>query len=78
MAKPKFSASKKFQGEYKTTLISFAKYHLIMFAIAKNMEMIKEEQNQISLILFFYKNIQKRAHSCGLFFVHSSKINLSI
>jgi hypothetical protein len=29
--------------EYRTTIINFDKYHIIMFAIAKIMEMVKEE-----------------------------------
>ena len=43
---------KEIDEEYKTTLINFAKYHLIMFAMAKIMEMTKEEQNQVALYLF--------------------------
>ncbi len=43
--------------EYRTTLINFAKYHLIMFAMAKIMEMTKEEQNQVAFYLF--NNIKK-------------------
>lgn len=43
---------KDIDEEYRTTLINFAKYHLIMFAMAKIMEMVKEEQNQIALYLF--------------------------
>ena len=43
---------KEINEEYKTTLINFAKYHLIMFAIAKIMEMTKEEQNQVAMYLF--------------------------
>ncbi len=43
---------KEIDEEYRTTLINFAKYHLIMFAMAKIMEMTKEEQNQIALFLF--------------------------
>ena len=43
---------KEVDEEYRTTLINFAKYHLIMFAMAKIMEMAKEEQNQIALYLF--------------------------
>ena len=43
---------KEIDIEYRTTLINFAKYHLIMFAMAKLMEMTKEEQNQIALFLF--------------------------
>lgn len=38
--------------EYKTTLINFANYLLIMFAMAKIMEMNSEEQNQVALYLF--------------------------
>ena len=43
---------KEIDDEYRTTLINFAKYHLIMFAMAKIMEMTQEEQNQIALYLF--------------------------
>ncbi len=43
---------KEIDEEYRTTLINFAKYHLIMFAMAKIMEMTKEEQNQVALYLF--------------------------
>ena len=43
---------KEIDDEYKTTLINFAKYHLIMFAMAKIMEMTKEQQNQVALYLF--------------------------
>ena len=49
----KFDAMlKEVDEEYRTTLINFAKYHLIMFAMAKIMEMAKEGQNQIALYLF--------------------------
>ena len=47
-----YSMLKEIDEEYRTTLINFAKYHLIMFAMAKIMEMAKEEQNQIALYLF--------------------------
>ena len=43
---------KEIDDEYRTTLMNFAKYHLIMFAMAKIMEMTKEEQNQVALYLF--------------------------
>ena len=43
---------KEIDEEYRTTLINFAKYHLIMFAMAKIMEMTNEEQNQVALFLF--------------------------
>ena len=42
---------KEIDEEYRTTLINFAKYHLIMFAMAKIMEMPKENQNQVALHL---------------------------
>ncbi len=42
---------KEIDEEYRTTLINFAKYHLIMFAMAKIMEMAKEEQNQVAMFL---------------------------
>ena len=46
------SLLKEIDIEYRTTLVNFAKYHLIMFAMAKIMEMEKEEQNQVTLYLF--------------------------
>ena len=52
------SMLKEIDKEYRTTLINFAKYHLIMFAMAKIMEMTKEEQNQVALYLF--NNIKLR------------------
>ena len=55
--KPKMYAKfdkmlKEVDEEYRITLINFAKYHLIMFAMAKIMEMTKEEQNQVALYMF--------------------------
>ncbi len=38
--------------EYRTTLINFWKYKLVMFAMAKLMEMKTAEQNKVSLYLF--------------------------
>lgn len=38
--------------EYRTTLINFAKYKLVMFAMAKLMEMETPEQNKVALYLF--------------------------
>lgn len=43
---------KEIDEEYRTTLINFAKYHLIVFAMAKIMEMTKEEQSRVSLYSF--------------------------
>ena len=39
------SMLKEIDEEYKTTLVNFAKYPLIMFAMAKIMEMETTEQN---------------------------------
>ena len=38
--------------EYRTTLINFGKYKLVMFAMAKLMEMETAEQNRVALYLF--------------------------
>ena len=43
---------KEVDEEYRTTLINFAKYKLVMFAMAKLMEMESTEQNKIALYLF--------------------------
>lgn len=43
---------KDIDEEYRTTLIDFSKYKLIMFAMAKLMEMEITEQNKVSLYLF--------------------------
>ena len=43
---------KEVDEEYRTTLINFAKYKLVMFAMAKLMEMETTEQNKVSLYLF--------------------------
>lgn len=40
-----YSMLKEIDEEYRTTLINFAKYHFIMFAMAKIMEMEITEQN---------------------------------
>lgn len=51
----KFDAMlKKVDEEYRTTLINFAKYKLVMFAMAKLMEMESIEQNQVALYLYNY------------------------
>ena len=41
---------KEIDEEYRTTLINFAKYKLVMFAMAKLMEIT--EQNKVALYLF--------------------------
>ena len=43
---------KELDEEYRITIINFNKYPTITFAMAKIMEMSKEEQNQVSLYLF--------------------------
>ena len=49
----KFDAMlKEVDEEYRTTLINFAKYELVMFAMAKLMEMETTEQNKVELYLF--------------------------
>lgn len=40
--------------EYRTTLINFAKYKLVMLTMAKIMEMEQVERNKIALFLFNY------------------------
>ena len=49
----KFDAMlKEVDEEYRTTLINFAKYELVMFAMAKLMKMETTEQNKVALYLF--------------------------
>lgn len=43
---------KDIDEEYRITLINFAKYKLVMFAMAKLMEMETTEQNKVALYLF--------------------------
>ena len=43
---------KDIDEEYRTTLINFAKYKLVMFAMAKFMEMEITERNKVALYLF--------------------------
>ncbi len=59
MAKLKSFTPKKFDTmlkdideEYRTTLINFAKYKLVMFAIGKLMKMEITKQNKVALYLF--------------------------
>ena len=47
---------KEVDEEYRTTLINFAKYKLVMFAMAKLMEMESTEQNKVALYLFNFLN----------------------
>ena len=43
---------KEVDEEYRTTITNFAKYKLVMFAMAKLMEMETTEQNKVALYLF--------------------------
>ena len=43
---------KAIDEEYRTTLINFVKYKLVMFAMNKLMEMDTTEQNKITLYLY--------------------------
>jgi len=43
---------KDIDEEYKTTLINFRKYKIVMFAMTKLMEMETIEQNKVALYLF--------------------------
>jgi len=43
---------KELDDEYKTTIVNFSKYKLVMYTMAKIMELEVEEQNKIALILF--------------------------
>ena len=43
---------KEIDDEYRTTLINLGKYKLVMFTMAKLMEMEITEQNRVALYLF--------------------------
>lgn len=43
---------KEVDEEYRTTLINFAKYKLVMFTMAKVMEMQEVERNKVAIYLF--------------------------
>ena len=43
---------KEVDKEYKTTLINFVKYKLVMFTMAKIMEMERTERNKVALYLY--------------------------
>ena len=42
--------------EYRTTLINFRKYNIVMFAMAKLIEMDTTEQNKVALYLLYELN----------------------
>ena len=43
---------KEVDEEYRTTLINFVKYKLVMFTMAKIMEMERTERNKVALYLY--------------------------
>ena len=43
---------KEIDEEYRTTIINFAKYKIVMFTMAKIMELEQAERNKIVLYLF--------------------------
>lgn len=53
---------KEIDEEYRTTLINFAKYKLVMFTIAKVMEMKQNERNKI--VLYLFNNIKIVNYHC--------------
>lgn len=55
---------KDIDEEYITTLINFGKYKLVMFAMAKLMEMETTEQNKVALYLFNTINQKTIEKSC--------------
>ena len=52
---------KSIDEEYRTTIINFGKYKLVMFAMAKLMEMKTTEQNKVVLYLCNSINFRKKA-----------------
>ena len=50
---------KDIDEEYRTILINFGKYKLVMFAMAKFMEMETTDQNKVALYLFNNINLEK-------------------
>ena len=53
------SMLKDIDEEYRTTLINFGKYKLVMLAMAKLIEMEVTEQNKVTLYLFNTINLKK-------------------
>ena len=53
---------KEINFEYRTTAVNFANYPLIMFAMAKLMEMDYTEQNQVALYPFNSTNYKVKKY----------------
>ena len=43
---------KELDEEYKTTIVNFSKYKLVMYTMAKITELEVKEQNKVALLLF--------------------------
>lgn len=50
---------KELDEEYRNTLVNFAKYKIVMFAMAKLMEMEITEQNKVAMYLINNINLEK-------------------
>ena len=50
---------KDIDEEYRTTLINFGKYKLVMFVMAKLTEMESEEQNKVAMYLINCLDLEK-------------------
>ena len=50
---------KELDEEYRTTLINYGKYKLVIFVMAKLTEMESEEQNKVAMYLMNYINLEK-------------------
>ena len=46
------SMLKELDEEYRTTLVNFSKYKIVMFVMAKFMEMETTEQNKVAMYLY--------------------------
>ena len=55
---------KDIDEEYRTTLINLGKYKLVIFAMARLMEMETAEQNRIALFLFNDINVKLIKNYC--------------
>lgn len=56
------SLLKEINIEYRTTIINFANYPYIIFAISKIMEMDSTQQNRVALYLFNTINLKIKNH----------------
>ena len=43
---------KEIDEEYRTTIVNFSKYKLVMYTMAKIVELDSEKQNKVALVLF--------------------------